>query len=207
VKETLPRLFRRSGALRFGSICALLLTVLAGCKGTAADESSPPEGTGAPGSAGLPAVTAPALVGEKAGGGTFSLKDMQGSPVVLVFYRGTFCGICTERLKQLSEFNQHYEAAGAKVVAVTLDTPETAKRASEALDAKYETVSAKPAVFRAWGIWKTGEMGPRAAAFVLDESGRVRFGHVGLTTADMTSDVELLGVVRDLQTSAQQASR
>jgi peroxiredoxin len=181
--------------------------LLAGCKGTQAGGASPPGSTGATGSTSLPAVSAPALTGEKADGGAFSIDDLRGSPVVLVFYRGTFCGICTERLKQLSEFNSHYEAAGAKVVAVTLDAPAIAKRASEALNAKYETVSAKPAVFRAWGIWKTGEMGPRAAAFVLDESGRVRFGHVGQTTADMTSDVELLGVVRELQTGSQQALR
>jgi peroxiredoxin len=191
--------------VRFGAICALALTFLPACEGTEAGDAVP-GGTGGT-SASLPAVTAPALVGEKAAGGAFSLDKLRGSPVVLVFYRGTFCGICTERLKQLSDFNAHYEAAGAKVVAITLDEPAVAKRASDALDAKYETVSAKPAVFRAWGIWKSGEMGPRAAAFVLDENGRVRFGHVGQTTADMASDVELLGVVRDLQTNAQQASR
>lgn len=146
---------------------------------------------------GLP--VAPALTGTVAGGGDFSLEELRGSPVVLVFYRGAYCGLCLRRLQALEEYKDAYDELDAKIVAVTLDSPETAERTADELDLDFPIVSVTREVAERWGVWPAGENVPRPAAFVLDPHGRIRFRQIGQTAADRVSDIELLGRVRALR--------
>jgi peroxiredoxin len=72
-------------------------------------------------------------VGEQAPG--FSLTDargetvtleglLAGGPVVLTFYRGTWCPYCNLQLRGLSQSLPAIEAAGGQLVAVTPQTPD-----------------------------------------------------------------------------------
>ena len=160
------------------------------------------EGTRAPDAPRAQAVPAPPLVGTLADGGAFRLDELRGDPVVLVFYRGSFCALCRQRLRALDEHIGAYRRLGARVVAVTLDDAETAKATADELDLDLPLISVDRATFDAWGLWPADEAWPRPAAFVLDASGAVRFGHVGLNAADRVEDVVLLAVLGRLDDDA-----
>jgi cytochrome oxidase Cu insertion factor (SCO1/SenC/PrrC family) len=108
------------------------LAVLALAGGTlAAGMQARGAGTGA--ARGAERAAAPALVGQRAGGGEFSLRDLAGAPAVLVFYRGAYCPLCVRRLEALAAHAPAYERAGARVVAVTADGPDAAHETARAL--------------------------------------------------------------------------
>lgn len=56
-----------------------------------------------------------------------SLKDFRGKWVVLYFYPKDFTGGCTLQAKNFQRDLEKYEAAGAAVVGVSVDTPESHK--------------------------------------------------------------------------------
>ena len=56
-----------------------------------------------------------------------SLKDFRGKWVVLYFYPKDFTGGCTLQAKNFQRDLEKYDAAGATVVGVSVDTPESHK--------------------------------------------------------------------------------
>jgi peroxiredoxin len=180
----------------------IYLTIFAAACGDSA-RSEPartrtPTSTDANGAVQLGSVPAPALDGQDSGGGTFSLRKLKGNAVVLVFYRGAFCGLCREQLKQIAAKNSEFKDADAKVVGVTLDSPDVAKKTKEDLKLDIPIVSAKPETFRAWGLWDQGERWPHSGTFVLDAAGNVRSGRVATTATPAMGNAELLQVAHTL---------
>ncbi|HEX7051505.1 MAG TPA: peroxiredoxin family protein [Longimicrobiales bacterium] len=141
------------------------------------------------------AVQPPELRGVLADGTAFSLSELRGRPVVLVFLRGASCGLCLERLRALAAHEAAYDRRDARVVAVTPDPPDRADAVREALELDFPMVSAAHAVLAAWGVWPPGRKQAFPGAFVLDPQGRVRFRHIGRTAADRVSDVILLAAL------------
>lgn len=179
------------------TLLPLALALVAGCGADAVDRGAQ--------TAGPPAGMA--LQGHSADGGEFTLRQVAGAPAVLVFLRGSFCPLCVDRLRQLSAYEGAYRAAGARVVAVTLDRPEVAASTSHDLDLDAPLVSADAETFRRWGVWPAGQPMPRPGEFVLDAGGRVRWSRVGEDAADLSSDVALLAVLDSLHASGALARR
>jgi peroxiredoxin len=138
-----------------------------------------------------------ALEGRRAGGGEFSLRGLAGAPAVLVFYRGAYCPLCLRRLEALVANAAAYDRAGARVVAITLDTPEVAAETARHFGGDLEIVSVDEAVLRRWGVWPEGAPAPLPAEFVLGPDGAVIHAHHGRSAAEDAGDVRLLGVLRD----------
>ncbi|MBX6365129.1 MAG: peroxiredoxin family protein [Gemmatimonadetes bacterium] len=183
-----------------------------GCRRASASEDAPPPDTlaAAPADRSAPAAAyprAPSLVGTTGDGEAFSLGQLRGHPVILLFYRGAYCEICLERLRSLAAHAAAYGDAGARIVAVTLDPPATAEHTARALELGFPVVSVPPTTFRRWGLLRAGEARPRPGEFVLDAAGRVRFAHVGATAADSPGDVVLLGELQDLESAPGVAAR
>lgn len=62
-------------------------------------------------------------------GDSVSLKGLiEDKPLVLMFYRGQWCPVCNKYLKQLEDSVNLIREAGARVVAVTPETPQNAAR-------------------------------------------------------------------------------
>jgi peroxiredoxin len=179
-------------------IFAVLAIIALGCDGSRGQDKatgSKATPTSAGEAAGA-AVAAPDLRGEKSDGGSFTLRDVSGDPTLLVFFRGSFCGLCRERLEQLSRDKSSYDDLHVKIVAVTLDAPAAAETMRKDLKVDFPVVSAQPEVFRAWGIWQDGEPWPRTAEFMLGADGKVRFGRVGASASDGSSGPDLLAIAR-----------
>lgn len=65
-------------------------------------------------------------------GSTFNLAEtLKNQEVLLVFYRGYWCGYCQRHLSKLEEHLQEFEENGTKVVAITPERPEYAMKSVE----------------------------------------------------------------------------
>lgn len=141
---------------------------------------------------------APTLTGTTSDGQPFDLADWRGTPVVLVFYRGADCGLCTHRLAALESHLDRYHRLGARVAAVTPDTPETAARTSRELQLRLPIVSVPRDVLERWGVWPPGQHAPHPVAAIIDAAGRIAHSHVGDHAGDRTPDVVLLAELNRL---------
>ena len=119
-------------------------------------------------------------------GGCCRLADYRGANVVVVFYRGHWCGACRQQLVALRQAVQTIEDAGAAVLAISAEPLERARASAVADDLSFIILSDEDLmVIDRYGLRHEGEpeAGGKAIArpsvFVLDRSGIVRFAHVG----------------------------
>lgn len=113
---------------RFVMIVAFVF-LLAGT--AAADMPGLAEGTAAPD------FTAPA-----AEGGEVRLSELlKEGPVVLVFYRGSWCYYCNLQLRDLQAHYPEFEEAGVRLVALSVDKPVKASEMVEAEGYDFTVVS------------------------------------------------------------------
>lgn len=88
------------------------------------------------------------------GNSEFSLAEALGAgPVVLVYYRGDWCPYCNLQLAEYESYREEIEALGAQIVALSPQTPENSKFATEENPFGY-TVLTDPQnkVARSYGI-------------------------------------------------------
>lgn len=138
---------------------------------------------------------APSLAGQLPDGTPFVRERGPGPLTVLILYRGSECGLCRVQLEKLQATLPAYERLGAQVVGMTLDPPEASARFAEAERLTFPLVSVDTALFHDWGALPLGASVPLPASYVLDESGIVRFRHIGRNAGDRTSDAELIAVL------------
>ena len=74
-----------------------------------------------------PGDSAPDFSAKDVAGNTVVLKDeLKKGPVVIIFYRGEWCPVCNRYLSNFQDSLSYVMAAGAKVLAVTPETPDNA---------------------------------------------------------------------------------
>jgi peroxiredoxin Q/BCP len=110
-------------------------------------------------------------------GETVALQDYAGkSKVVLVFYRGDWCPFCRKQLSGFAASYDKYKAAGAEVIAISVDSPEKNKKLSEKLNLTFPVLSdSGHKIIDAYSILDPGGKISRAAVFILDKKGVVRW--------------------------------
>jgi len=116
-----------------------------------------------------------------------TLSQLRGTPVVLYFYPKDDTPGCTKEACAFRDARATYEAAGAKVIGVSPDTPALHKKFAEKYDLPF-TLAADPekTVCQSYGVWKEKNMygkksmGVERTTFVIDGAGIVRkvFGRV-----------------------------
>lgn len=75
-------------------------------------------------------------------GQTFDLyKNLEKGPVVLVFYRGHWCGICNKHLKRMESSLTELKNLGAQVVAITPESAEGVKGTIKKTHASFPILS------------------------------------------------------------------
>lgn len=147
---------------------------------------------------------APDFTAETANGDTFVLSEAYADgPVILVFYRGGWCPYCNAQLQDFQRRLDDFQAAGAQVVAMSVDVPakaaETAAEKNitfplvtnpqadvlEAYNLAYQVPEELVTKYRdEYGIDLEGASGEThhkiavPATFIIDQSGAIRFSHV-----------------------------
>ena len=129
-------------------------------------------------------------------GGTYSLSQFRGRPVVLVFYPGDDTPVCTKQLNTYNDDLSEFTQVGAQVLAISAQDM-----------ASHDTFAAKhgfgfplladtdKAVAQMYGT--VGPLGfPRRSVFVVDSAGIVIYAHraiAGLTFRPVAEIIEAIG--------------
>lgn len=146
-----------------------------------------------------PDFTLPGIDGTPAGRRLYSLSELRGQPVVLVFYPADRSPVCTVQLTTYSADIGRFATLGAAVLAIspqTLDEHE-AFAAAEGGFAFPLLSDANKAVGRSYGI-----LGPlgfyRRSVFVIDRDGVIRWAHRSPSGLTFRSVDELVDVLAEL---------
>jgi peroxiredoxin len=105
-----------------------------------------------------------------------TLSSLRGRNVVLMFYPLAFSGVCTRELHDITAAAGRYEAAGAEVLAVSVDSHHTlaAFKRDEGLSARLlADFHPKGAVAQRYGTYLDAIGFAGRATFVIDKDGRV----------------------------------
>ena len=130
-------------------------------------------------------------------------KLVSVKPTVLIFYRGGWCPFCTRHLSDLAGIEKDLEAAGAQLLAISMDQPSKLRETPQRDKLGYRLLSdSDAAAAKAFGIafqvedalvkkykdayridleaasGRTHHLLPHPAVFVADTDGKIRFAHV-----------------------------
>lgn len=114
------------------------------------------------------------------GGGTVSLAEMRGSPVVLYFYPKDDTSGCTTEALAFSALADEFAEADAKVIGLSPDPVKSHDKFVAKHDLSVILASdEEKAVLSAYGVWKEKSMygrtymGVERSTFLIDRDGRV----------------------------------
>jgi thioredoxin-dependent peroxiredoxin len=133
------------------------------------------------------------------GGGSYSLADFLGKPLVLVFYPGDDTPVCTKQLNSYNEGLDQFTKLDAQVVGISaqsIDSHEAfAGKHSLAFPLLADTDKAVA------GLYGTlGPLGfPRRSVFIIDRTGTIRYVHraiAGLTYRPVSELIDELEKLR-----------
>jgi len=109
-------------------------------------------------------------------GETISRADLRGAPALLVFFPYAFSGICSRELAELQEALDDFRAAGARVLAISVDTVYALRTFADQLGLGFDLLSdfwPHGAVASSYGVFDA-ELGCAIrGSFVLDADGTV----------------------------------
>jgi mycoredoxin-dependent peroxiredoxin len=109
-------------------------------------------------------------------GEELTLSSLRGQNVVLVFYPLAFSSMCTKELHDISAARDQYDAAGAEVIGISIDSPFALKAFKRDEDIKARLVSdfhPKGAVAKQYGAYIEEAGIATRATFVIDKDGKV----------------------------------
>jgi peroxiredoxin Q/BCP len=150
------------------------------------------------------AAAAPVGVGDPApafslsgtGGRTYTLGEMRGSPVLLVFYPADFTPVCTAQLRSYSEDLSAFSELGATVWCLSPQDVDSHERfAAEHRLGMPLLADTDKKVGEAYGI-----LGPlgfyRRSVFVVDGAGIIRFARRSLSSMTYIPAGRLIEAIR-----------
>src|SRR5437764_3244652 len=99
--------------------------------------------------------TAPDFTLPDQGGREVTLSQLRGTPVVLYFYPKDDTPGCTKEACAFRDARDAYEAAGAKVIGVSPDSPASHQKFAEKYQLPF-TLAADPekSTCQSYGVWK-----------------------------------------------------
>lgn len=129
------------------------------------------------------------------GGGTVSLSEFAGRPVVLVFYPGDDTPVCTKQLNSYNDDLGLFADLDAQVLGISAQGLESHERFAAKHGFGFPLLSdPDKVVASAYGT--LGPIGfPRRSVFIVDGSGVIRYAHraiAGLTFRPVSELVDVL---------------
>lgn len=106
----------------------------------------------------------------------WTLSEHRGKNVLLVFYPLSFSGVCTSELHQITDRADKFEASGAEVVGISVDSKyvQAAFRRDEGLSATLlADFNPRGEVARRYGVYMDEWGYANRGSFVIDKDGRI----------------------------------
>ena len=162
----------------------------------------------------------PKVTVKTTGGKPVQLKQLiQGTPSVIIFYRGGWCPYCTRHLAALGEIEPELKSRGYQILALSADNAEHAIITETEMEPGYQLFAdSEMAAAKAFGIafkvdaptleklesyeidieaasGKTHHLLPVPAVFVTDENGTITYRHFDSDYTQRLSPEELLKAI------------
>lgn len=137
------------------------------------------------------------------GGRRWSLAELRGQAVVLVFYPGDSTPVCTKQLTAYSNDIGDFDQVGAQVLAISAQGIDSHERFAEKQGGFAFPLLADTDKTVAEAYGTLGPLGfPRRSVFVVDGDGIVRYAHRAIAGLTFRPTDELVRAVRDATTPA-----
>lgn len=135
------------------------------------------------------------------GPGRVTLSEHRGHPVVLLFFPLAFSSTCTEELCHMAEDWSRWEALGARVLGISIDSPYVNRRFAEETKVPFPLLSDfNKDASSAYGVLYPEFYGlkgvSKRAAFVVDREGTVTYAWVAEEAGLLPPFEEILEAVR-----------
>lgn len=142
---------------------------------------------------------APDFTLSDARGEDWSLSAQRGQVVVLLFYPGDETPVCTKQLCSVRDRWEDYEATGASVVGISMDTVESHEKFAAHHELPLRLLAdTGGAVSKAYDAlsWLPGRSA--RAVVVIDAAGRIAYRKVQSLSLFRPKDDEVLDAIRDV---------
>jgi len=141
---------------------------------------------------------APEFTLPSTGGGSVSLSDFAGRPVVLVFYPGDDSPVCTKQLNSYNDGLEQFSALDATVVGISAQGIDSHEHFSDKHGFKFPLLADTEK--KVAGLYGTlGPLGfPRRSVFIVDAGGIVRYAHRAIAGLTYRPVDELVTVIKSL---------
>jgi peroxiredoxin Q/BCP len=133
-------------------------------------------------------------------GNDWSLKDHLGKTVVMMFYPGDNTPVCTRQMCSVRDHWSDYQATGAEVVGVSMDSEGSHKGFAEKHELPFTLLSdEKGEVTRKYDLksWLPGRSA--RGVVVIDKEGRVAYHKVQAVSLFRPSDEDVLEAIKRAQ--------
>ncbi len=142
---------------------------------------------------------APSFTLPSTGGGTVSLQDLRGKPVVLVFYPGDDTPVCTKQLNSYNDGLEEFAALDAQVLGVSAQSIESHEKFSGKHGFQFPLLADTDKAVA--GLYGTlGPLGfPRRSVFIIDAGGVIRYAHRAIAGLTYRPVSELTDVLKTLK--------
>lgn len=130
-------------------------------------------------------------------GNIWTLSEHRGKTVVLLFYPGDDTPICTRQLCSVRDHWSEYQAAGAVVIGISRDTPESHKGFAEKYELPLKLLSDPDgAVIAEYGMksWLPGRTA--RGVVVIDKDGRIAYHKVQPLSLFRPADADVLNAIK-----------
>jgi peroxiredoxin len=105
-----------------------------------------------------------------------SLSGLRGRPVMIMFYPFAFSGVCQGEMCTIRDTWPDFEGTGAKVLAISHDSPFALKAWKEQQGLKHTLLSdGKGQVARSYGAWNEAVGAAERLTVVVDKNGIVTY--------------------------------
>ena len=149
-------------------------------------------------------------------------EQLEQGPVILTWYRGGWCPYCNLTLQRLQKEIPAFESAGAKMMALTPEVPDSAMKTRDRLDLEFEVLSdIGNRVGKTYGVvyeltdavaerYRLGfnlnmyngnddaEL-PLAATYVIDQDGVIRYAFLDADYRNRAEPRDILNALEDLK--------
>ena len=130
----------------------------------------------------------------------WTLSDHRGNTVVLLFYPGDDTPVCTKQLCSVRDNWSAYQATGAEVVGISMDSAESHDKFAEKYGLPLKLLSDNNGEVTAKYDVKSWLPGRSArAVVVIDKNGRIAYRKVEPLSLFRPKDEEVLAAIREAE--------
>ena len=133
-------------------------------------------------------------------GNDWTLSQHRGKTVVLLFYPGDNTPVCTAQLCSVRDHWSEYQATGAEVVGISMDSVESHNAFAEKKQLPLRLLSdAAGEVTRKYDVksWLPGRSA--RGVIVIDKNGKIAYRKVEAISLFKPSDADVLAAIRSAQ--------